>query len=99
MLIAFLKVILLIIVANITLVLAIFDFNFYINNCLNLLYNIKDKVIRFNFKIIIILESLNAKIVAFNILLLFNNLTIGHSSFFLSTFFNIFYLSSSLKIS
>ena len=90
-----------IVIVDIILAFIIFNFDFCINNYLNSLYNIKNQAIKFNFKIIIILDckSLYAKINFFNIILLFNKSIIGCSSFFLLIFFNTFYLSLSSKIS
>lgn len=86
---------------NITLTLATFDLNFCVNTCLNLLHNIGNQAIKSSSKIVFILDCKNlcAKIGFSNTILLFNILVISRNSFFLPTFFKVFCLFLSFKIS
>lgn len=83
-LLIFIKDIMFLIIANVILALAIFNLDFYINNCLNLLYSVTDQAIKSYFKMEIILDykSIYIQISFFNVIFLFNRFVINGSSFF-----------------
>ena len=70
--------------ADATLALSIFNVNFYMSSCLNILYNESKYTIRSNIEIVIMLDCKNlcAKIGFSNIIYSFSSPIIGGNSFF-----------------